>query len=210
MNEIQIKEYDLPDSYLYKNNADYPQVKVWIPDKECIVLGRSNDPDSSLNLSNIIEDKIPVYKRPSGGETVILTPNTLVISIAIRQINFKGGRTYFNIINNRIKGILKDIGVRDIELRGISDIAINNIKILGSALYQNKDIVFYHAVLNVSESTDLIVRYIKHPQREPDYRENRSHQDFVTSLMDERYSIPTNQLISLLEKELQHINFPSN
>lgn len=206
MNEFQVREYDLPDSYLYKNTFDSAKVEIWIPNNSCIVLGRSNDPESSLHLKNISEDDIPVYKRPSGGETVIITPNTVVISISIKQSNFKGGRTYFDIINRRIRNIMDESGIAGLELKGISDIAINNVKILGSALYQNKDIVFYHAVLNVSESTDMIERYIKHPQREPDYRKNRSHQEFVTSLRKENYNITSDQLVSVLDNGLKDLH----
>ena len=50
------------------------------------------------------------------------------------------------------------------KFRGISDIAIDDLKILGSALYQNKDVVFYHAVLNVGESTNLMESILNIPQ----------------------------------------------
>lgn len=207
MDKIQVKEYFLPDSYLYQNNVEETAVKVWIPSEMCIVLGRSNNPDDSLVLDNVIKDNIPVYKRPSGGETVILSPNTVVISIALKQSNFKGGKTYFNLINNKLKESLQDIGIQNISLKGISDLAINDVKILGSALYQNKDVVFYHAVLNISESTELIEKYIKHPLRQPDYRKNRLHSEFVTSLEKENYKINPDLLITTIEEGLKQIKF---
>ena len=61
---------------------------------------------------------------------------------------------------------------------------------MGSAIYQNKEKVFYHAVLNIQETSSLISKYIKHPQREPEYRQQRSHEDFVTSLKEQNYQIP--------------------
>lgn len=73
MAEFQVRAYDLPDSYLYRVKPDNISVKVWIPDETCIVLGRSNNADDSLIQENIIKDNIPVYKRPSGGETVVLS-----------------------------------------------------------------------------------------------------------------------------------------
>lgn len=205
MNTIQVKKYDLSDSYLFENQVDNISIKIWIPEYNCIILGRSNNPTDSLFIENIANDNILVYKRPSGGETVILTPNTLVISIALKQSNFKGGKTYFKVINSRIIDTLENCGIENLNYRGISDIAINDVKILGSALYQNKDVVFYHAVLNVSETTDLMERYIKHPSREPDYRKNRNHDDFVTSLVKEGYDIDTSSLIFELEKSLSQL-----
>lgn len=207
MDQIQVKEYNLPDSYLYQNIIEKTLVKVWIPPEICIVLGRSNNPNESLFMENLLKDNIPVYKRPSGGETVILTPNTVVISAALKQSNFKGGKTYFNIINTKLKLLLQKLGVKNVSLNGISDLAINEVKILGSALYQNKDVVFYHAVLNMSESTELIEKYIKHPLRQPDYRKNRSHSAFVTSLKKENYMVDLNLLIMTIEKGLKQIKF---
>ena len=202
-----VRKYDLPDSYLYENNIDTPLIKVWIPENMCIVLGRSNNLTDSLFIENINNNKIPVYKRPSGGETVLLTPKTLIVSIVMNQSGFNGGKIYFKMINNKIIDSLNSLGINNLHNRGISDIAINDVKILGSALYQNKDVVFYHAVLNVSESIGLIEKYIKHPNREPDYRKNRSHQDFVTSLAKENYSIDIDEIKIALEKGLSNLQF---
>jgi len=202
MSEIQVREYDLPDSYLYREQPDNISVKVWIPDEICIVLGRSNNPNDSLIQDEVINSGIPVYKRPSGGETVILSQNTIVISIAIDQRQFKGGKKYFNAINNSIIEVLKIFNIANLKYKGISDIAIGEMKILGSALYQNKNVVFYHAVLNISESPKLFSKYLKHPQREPDYRTGRKHTDFVTSLAKENYNIDIDHLIRSLEKHL--------
>jgi len=207
LNTVIVQKYDLPDSYLFENIVDNISAKVWIPSEICVVLGRSNNPTDSIHIDNIIRDNVPIYKRPSGGETVILSPNTLVISIAIKQSNFKGGKTYFEKINNEIISILQEYGIKNLKFKGISDIAINEVKILGSALYQNKDIVFYHAVLNVGESTELMENYLKHPNREPEYRKNRKHHDFVTSLKKEGYNFNSLNLMNSIETDLSHLQF---
>ena len=99
------------------------------------------------------------------------------------------------------------MGVDNLHYRGISDIAINDVKILGSALYENKDVVFYHAVLNVGESASLIDKYLKHPKREPDYRNNRNHKNFVTSLAKENYNISIDKIKIALENGLSNLQF---
>lgn len=203
MTTIKIRKYDLPDSYLFDNKVDVPSNIVWIPNETCIVLGRSNNPNNSLYLDNIINDNIPVYKRPSGGETVLLSNKMLVLSIAIKQTDFKSGKLYFKDYNTKIISALKSMGIKNLGYKGISDITINDLKILGSAIYQNKFVVFYHAVLNVSESTSLIEKYIKHPKREPDYRKKRNHKEFVTSIVKEKYNICINELKEAIEKEFQ-------
>jgi lipoate-protein ligase A len=203
MTSIKIKKYDLPDSYLFENSIGTSAVIVWEPNETCIVLGRSNNSDDSLYLNNIINDNIPVYKRPSGGETVLLSNKMIVISIAIKQTDFKSGKSFFKNYNNKIISALESLGIQDLGFKGISDIAINDLKILGSAIYQNKLVVFYHAVLNVSESTALIEKYLKHPKQEPDYRKSRNHKDFVTSLDNEKYNISIHDLKNAIEKKFQ-------
>ncbi len=203
MTSIKLRKYDLPDSYLFENNIGTADIIVWEPNETCIVLGRSNNSDDSLYLDNIINDNIPVYKRPSGGETVLLSNKMLVISIAIKQTDFKSGKSFFKDYNNKIISALESLGIQDLRFKGISDITINDLKILGSAIYQNNLVVFYHAVLNVSESTSLIEKYLKHPKREPDYRKNRNHKEFITSLANEKYNISINELKKAVEKEFQ-------
>ncbi|NHZ87106.1 MAG: hypothetical protein GWP19_14740 [Planctomycetia bacterium] len=203
MTSIKIRKYDLPDSYLFENTIVTATNIVWKPVKTCVVLGRSNNPNDSLNLDNIINDNIPVYKRPSGGETVLLSNKMLVISIAINQTNFKSGKSIFKDYNNRIISVIESLGVQDLGFKGISDITINDLKILGSAIYQNKFVVFYHAVLNVNESTSLIEKYLKHPKREPDYRNNRNHKDFVTSIAQEKNNITIDELKKAVQMEFQ-------
>ena len=203
MPTINIRKYDLPDSYLFENNIGTSDIIVWEPNETCIVLGRSNNSYDSLYLDNIINDNISVYKRPSGGETVLLSNKMLVISIVVKQTDFKNGKSFFKDYNNKIISALESLGIKNLGFKGISDIAINDLKILGSAIYQNNLVVFYHAVLNVSESSALIEKYLKHPKRQPDYRKNRNHTDFVTSIANENYNISINELKNAVQIEFQ-------
>jgi len=200
-----VRKYDLPDSYLFENDVVKSSSIVWIPDETCIVMGRSNNPSDSIFIEDVVADSIPVYKRPSGGETVVLSNKMVVLSIAVAQTDFKNGKSYFKDYNTKIISVLESFGIRNLGYKGISDITINDLKILGSSIYQNKFVVFYHAVLNVDESVSLIDKYLKHPLREPDYRKNRNHKDFVTSLFKENYNISIDKIKKAIEIEFQQI-----
>ena len=155
---------------------------MWVPDHVCVVLGQSNVCRSSLNLVAVERDGIPVYQRPSGGEAVVLTSEMLVISVRESRDRLTSPQLVFNAYNRKIIAALEGLGVTHLSLRGISDIALEEKKILGSAIYRKTGMVFFHAVLNVSQPPDIFERYLAHPAREPDYRRGRSHLDFVTSL----------------------------
>ena len=64
-------------SYLHQLQVNF---LIWQPDKLSIILGASNEPDNSLIIENVIKDTVSVYKRHTGGEAVIISNKTLIIS----------------------------------------------------------------------------------------------------------------------------------
>jgi len=203
---IEIKKYDLPDFNIMHDQERPSGHFLWEPDDLYVVLGNSNKPEENLREETIKQDNLTVYKRPSGGETVILTPRTLVLSVKITLEKFSDPQKYFRYFNQKVIQALAYIGVNDLHYRGISDVAIKSKKILGSSIYRKRKALFYHAVLNVSEPVETIERYIKHPTKEPDYRKGRKHHEFVTSLHAEGYYLTMEQLREALETSLSKIN----
>lgn len=197
---IKLNKYNLPDIEILADNNSSTSFYVWIPDKMYLILGRSNNVESSLLINRLKKDSIKVFKRPSGGETVVLTPRTLVISAVIISDEFKNTRKYFKIFNQKIIDVLKKHGIDDLSHKGISDITVNNRKVLGSAIYRTKGKLFYHSVLNISEPVSTIEKFIKHPSREPDYRNGRKHSEFVTSLYAEGFKKSIVELKNTIEK----------
>jgi lipoate-protein ligase A len=174
--------YFLPDQVLIDPDAAGNAFMVWQPEQTVIVLGQSNQAETAVHYDLAEQDGVPVYKRQSGGQTVILTPRTLVISVRLFSEKLENPQVYFKRINNVIISALINLGIDGLVEKGISDIVIGEKKILGSSIYRKKSMVFYHAVLNISETPEFIGRYLKHPAREPDYRIGRRHEDFVTSI----------------------------
>jgi lipoate-protein ligase A len=199
---LEIKKYDLPDFNIYE--SDKNTFRIWHPEETYVVLGTSNKPDDALNERTISDDNIQVYKRPSGGQSVVLTPNTIVIAVLKIETEIKAPKIFFHEINSLIISALEEIGVENLSHKGISDIAIGEKKILGSSMYRNKEKNFYHAVLNVSESANTFEKYLKHPVKEPDYRKGRPHKDFVTSLKECRYVFSANQIAVAISRQLQN------
>lgn len=109
------------------------------------------------------------------------------------------------LFNKAVCDAFERIGVGGLAHRGISDIALGEKKIAGTALYRNRDVVFYHAVINVSGEVELISRYLKQPPREPDYRGGRSHRDFVTSLVEAGFEPSREAFQKEYQKEFERI-----
>jgi lipoate---protein ligase len=51
--------------------------RLWRADETFVVLGRGNTFRTEVNLSRCEHDKIPIYRRQSGGGTVLQMPGVL-------------------------------------------------------------------------------------------------------------------------------------
>jgi lipoate-protein ligase A len=174
---------------------------TWIPPRLAVVLGSGSKPGLELNLREIEARGIPVFRRPTGGCSVVLTPNMIVVSFALYGRRQMRSGSYFRIFNGLVMRALNNLGVHNLRQEGTSDIVINDKKIAGSALYRNSETVFYHAVVNVAEEPSTIGRILAMPPRMPDYREGRLHTEFVTSLKESGWTITIGSLTGPIEEE---------
>lgn len=196
----EVRPYDLQDAAIFSGTGD--DFLVWQPERTVIVLGQSNTPELSLLEENVRADRVPVTKRPTGGEAVVLTPLMAVITVARNFTALTSSKEFFIEVNSMIMEVLRDYGVKELGSKGISDITVGNSKILGSSMHRREGRLVYHAVLNIGEDTVIFERYLRHPRREPDYRQNRRHREFVTSLEREGYQIEFEDLASILTSHL--------
>ncbi len=197
---LTLSEYDLPDAFLFSEGTS--GIMVWQPQETVIVLGQSNSMESSLCAEAVAAAALRVTKRPSGGETVILTPGTIAFTVAKQFPAMIQFREFFRMVNSEVIDGLVEMGVTGLGLKGISDITIGNRKILGSSMRKVGDKLVYHAVINIAEDPALFSRYLLHPRREPDYRAGRSHHEFVTSLAGEGYSFVPDEIMEMLNRRL--------
>ncbi|MPM02269.1 hypothetical protein SDC9_48514 [bioreactor metagenome] len=197
---LELTAYSLPDIALLDDGPNRPL--IWIPDKNYIILGASNTIEESLFVENVIRDNVTVMKRISGGQTVLPTPDCIVISCVFDNTNHLQPKDIFYHINLLIKSVLEEAGVRALSLTGISDIAISGKKISGSAIYKNRKKLLYHCVLNIGEPALSFEKYLKQPLKEPDYRNGRKHGDFVTSLRENGFTGTIDNLAAAIEQSL--------
>jgi len=159
-------------------------VQVHRPEAFHVVMGAGGKTQQEVYLAQLLADHVPLYKRKGGGGTVLLGPQTLIITVHAGVPNPFAHKPYFSAINSAIIKVLRQWSPLDYRERGISDIAAGDKKILGSSIYRRKQYLLYQASLIVYPELGLMDRYLKHPPREPDYRESRPHSDFVTSLQE--------------------------
>lgn len=199
---IEISEnYNLPDCQLLQSGNNHSSCNVWEPDRIIVIMGKGSDPDDELRAENIRQDNIPVIKRSTGGCSVIVAPNMFVASFVMKNDFAKKNNEYFDLFNSVLVKTFLKLGVENIDLNGISDITLNGLKVVGSAIYRNKDLVFYHAVINNAGDINLLEKYLRVPTRQPDYRQGRAHKDFVTSFKTQGYELKFSDLEQALKTE---------
>ncbi|MCB9228768.1 MAG: hypothetical protein H6618_04070 [Deltaproteobacteria bacterium] len=159
-------------------------LSVWVPEYPMVVLGSSNRVEEECLEEACLRDGIPLLKRYGGGGTVLLHPGCVVLSLGLWTEHPYRNDRYFSMINQALAGCLLSRWpeLEGIEERGISDLAIGGKKIAGTSLFRSRHYLLYQASVLVEPRAQLMGRYLAHPGREPEYRQGRSHEDFVSGL----------------------------
>ena len=86
--------------------------------------------------------------------------------------------------------------------RGLSDIAVEDRKIVGTSIYRRKQYLLYQASILVDLNLELMEKVLQPPPRQPDYRRDRDHRGFVTCLRDLGIDLDFPQMIHDLGEQL--------
>lgn len=179
--------------------SKHAYLRLWECSSYGIVLGRSNSQSKETHFTKVEQDNICVIKRSSGGGTVLLGPGCLCYSIFLPlsyhpRLRLISESNVF--IMASIKNALSCIN-SSIELKGHTDLCVNNKKFSGNAQRRSRDSILFHGTILYDFDLKLISKYLAHPSKEPDYRLSRDHSNFLTNLNATKLEITT-----ALEKNL--------
>lgn len=191
--------------FMYGAQCPKPYVYAYQQESPEIVIGPSCKPELELNLKHCIADSVPIQKRRGGGGTVILVSGVVVTVVVGERKAGESALSIFDKIHNAMIALLENEGISSIEKKGISDLAIENRKVLGSSLYMGSSpfCYYYQSSLLVSADISLMNRYLEHPPKEPDYRKGRGHETFCTTLHEQGISISPASICKLFSGRLQ-------
>lgn len=157
-------------------------VAVTAPDFWHVVLGAAGRPAQEVYLERMQAMDIPLYKRKGGGGTVLLGPGTLVVTVHAGVASPYRNLAYFAAINRALMAVFGMWKPLPYAQRGISDIAVEDRKIVGSSIFRRRQYLLYQASVLVDTNIDLMRQVLRQPPRQPDYRKDRDHKTFVTTL----------------------------
>lgn len=160
-------------------------LRFWEFPRHFIVLGSSNRVQEEVFVERCRTDGVPILRRHSGGGTVLQGPGCLNCSLVLR-IDSNGPTGSItdttNFIMQRHARILTNLLREEIEMKGSSDLVIASKKISGNAQRRKLRALLFHGTLLLDFDLSLIERYLKMPSKQPAYREERNHSQFVRNI----------------------------
>jgi len=175
--------YDCDDELLEQVQADgRSRIRLYRLPGVRVVLGRGSRAADEVDLQRCRADGVEVVRRRGGGCSVVIDPGNLVVSTAIPLGGLGDNGRYLKQLSQWLLAGLRAIGIDGIEHNGICDLVYRGRKVSGSCLYRPRGLLYYSASLLVNAQLSLVERYLRHPPREPKYRDGRSHLEFVANL----------------------------
>jgi lipoate-protein ligase A len=161
-----------------------PTLRLWEPPGYAVVLGASGRLADEVRRDACHADGVPVYRRSSGGGTVVLGPGVVNVAVVLPldlDPRLAAVETAQVLVLERFAAALRALGP-PVAVRGSGDLTVDGRKVAGSAQRRLRRHVLIHATLLNTLDLGCIPRYLAEPRRQPSYREGRSHADFLANL----------------------------
>ena len=173
----------LDESLLLEAEAGRAEVlRVWERPAPAVVLGSGCKLLDDVEVTACAADGVPIVRRSSGGGTVLLGRGCLCFSLVLsfaRGEALAGIGTSYRWILQRV---IESLGVPGVEQAGISDLAIDGRKFSGNAQQRKRNHLLHHGTILYAMDLAPVNRYLRLPERQPDYRERRDHEAFIRNV----------------------------
>ncbi len=159
-------------------------LRIWESPVRFVVLGVSQKAGDEVYRDACMRDGVPILRRCSAGGCVLQGPGCLNFSLVLDQqhrpeINTVRGSYCY--IFDRLKASFAAAGVVMLH-QGISDLVVAGRKVSGNAQRRKKRFILHHGTLLYAADIGAIGTYLKEPKDRPDYRQDKSHAEFVGNI----------------------------
>lgn len=159
----------------------HPEVlRLWEHPRPAVILGSGGVLSEEVHEESCCRDRVPILRRSSGGGTVLLGKGCLLFSLILpyeRSPELQHVTSSYQFILERIASI-----VESTSLEGVSDLGWNGVKISGNSQQRKRNHLLHHGTFLYDFDVSLFARYLKHPNRQPEWRNQRAHSEFVQNV----------------------------
>jgi lipoate---protein ligase len=162
-------------------------LRFWEPRETFVVVGYANKIAAEVNTASCETKNIPIFRRCSGGGTVVQMPGGLNYSLILRIAEngpLQNITSANRFIMEKNRAALSTLGFAPpgVSVRGHTDLCLGHRKFAGNSQRRRKSFLLFHGTLLLACDLKLISDLLRMPSLEPDYRAHRPHEEFVTNL----------------------------
>ena len=159
-------------------------LRLWQFDRPVVVIGRGSKIENEAVADRCRAAAVPVLRRCSGGAAILAGPGCLMYSVvlsltlrpALRQVDLAHSFVMQRLLT-AVRGQLPAV-----QWQGTCDLTFGDRKFSGNSLRIARHHLLYHGTILYAADLDRIDRCLGTPPRQPDYRGNRRHADFITNV----------------------------
>ena len=152
-------------------------LRFWESPDYFVCVGYANRVATEVNIEACRAASIPILRRCTGGGTVVQGPGCLNYAL-ILQIPSPSVTETNRYIMERHRAALGG----KIQCDGHTDLVIAGRKFSGNAQRRKRQYLLFHGSFLYNFDIDLITKLLPMPNKQPAYRQNRSHRDFLMNL----------------------------
>jgi lipoate-protein ligase A len=160
-------------------------LRIWEPSRYFVVLGYANRLSTEVDAGFCRQNTIPVLRRCTGGGTVLQGPGVLNYTLILPAESagpLHNITTANRFIMERHRHALSSILSAPVQIAGHTDLTIGGLKFSGNAQRRRKHFILFHGSFLLHFDINLIEKALPMPSAEPDYRQGRSHTEFLMNL----------------------------
>ncbi|MCC8190891.1 MAG: lipoate--protein ligase family protein [Planctomycetes bacterium] len=180
------------EARLEAHGGDVPVIALWRPAGVTVALGLAQRPDRECDVDALLRDGVGLVRRQSGGGAVLLYSGVLCWEAFASEDCLRAGggdagiRPAYRFLSQPVVAGLRALGIAVVSA-GTCDLSVVGDdrrlrKVAGTAQLRRRGSVLVHGSLLVDADLDRLARYLAFPSEQPEYRADRSHGEFCTTV----------------------------
>ncbi len=160
-------------------------LRCWEPRQPFVVVGYANRVSSEVDVAACQASGVPTLRRCSGGGTVLQAPGCLNYALVLRiaaggPLDTITGANRF-IMRRNAQAVAEALS-RPVQIQGHTDLTLGGRKFSGNSQRRKRACLLFHGCFLLDLDLTLVARCLRMPSRQPEYRRDRAHADFLVNL----------------------------
>ena len=159
-------------------------LRFWQFSRPVVVIGRGSKIRDEVDIDFCESRSISIMRRCSGGAAIVAGPGCWLYSVVLDLV-LRPELRNVDLAHQFVMGHLAaatKMQRPEIQLEGICDLTYGAKKFSGNSLRVAKDHLLYHGTILMAVDLPLVSGCLRTPPRQPDYRVERSHEEFITAI----------------------------